>query len=179
MIQPRRRKTSTIPKASKSRSSPKVRTPSASSTSPKSELESFIVRYLPEVASEGRAVLAKIRRLVPGAIELVYDNYNWLVVGFCPSERASDGVLSVVFTPRWITLCFLQNGPTLSDPDGLLRGSGKRVRNIRLESAADLDRRSVRALITEALARARVPIEGKRGRIVIRSISAKQRPRRP
>lgn len=147
--------------------------------SPRAELESFIVRYLPEVAAEGRAALAKIRRLVPGAIELVYDNYNWLVVGFCPSERASDAVLSVVFTPRWITLCFLQNGPMLSDPHGLLRGSGKRVRSIRLESAGDLDGRPVRALITEALARARVPIEGKRGRIVIRSISAKQRPRRP
>ena len=34
--------------------------------------------------------VSTIRRLVPGAVELVYDNYNFLVVGFCPSERASD-----------------------------------------------------------------------------------------
>jgi hypothetical protein len=132
------------------------------------------------VATEGRAALAKVRRLVPGAVELVYDNYNWLVVGFCPSERASDAVLSVVFTPRWITLCFLQNGPRLSDPTGLLRGSGKRVRNVRLESAKDLDKPAVRSLITEVLERARVPIDATdRRRLVIRSISAKQRPRRP
>jgi hypothetical protein len=150
-----------------------------SAHSPRTELESFIVRYTPDVAAEGRAALAKMRRLVPGAIELVYDNYNWLVVGFCPSERASDAVFSIVFTPRWITLCFLQNGPRLSDPEGLLRGSGKRVRSIRLESAKDLDSRPIQELITEALLRARVPIEGKRGRTIIRSISAKQRPRRP
>src|SRR5215217_599568 len=102
--------------------------------SPRSQLEGFIAKYSPAVATEGRAALAKVRRLVPGAVELVYDNYNWLVVGFCPSERASEGVLSVVFAPRWITLCFLQNGPKLSDPAGLLRGSGTRVRNVRLAS---------------------------------------------
>lgn len=149
-------------------------------TSARTQLEAFIAKYSPEVAAEGRAALARLRRLVPPAIELVYDNYNWLVVGFCPSERASDAVLSLVFTPRWITLCFLQNGPRLSDPDRLLRGSGTRVRNIRLESASDLDRPAVRRLIDEALAWARVPIAGGgRRRLIIRSISAKQRSRRP
>jgi hypothetical protein len=148
--------------------------------SPRSQLEAFIAKYTPAVAAEGRSALAKLRRLVPGAVELVYDNYNWLVVGFCPSERASEAVLSLVFAPRWITVCFLQNGPALSDPEGLLRGSGKRVRNIRLASAKDLDQPAVRSLIDEALARAWVPIEATgRGRLVIRSVSAKQRPRRP
>ena len=148
--------------------------------SPRVQLEAFISKYTPAVAAEGRAALKTLRRLVPGAVELVYDNYNWLVVGFCPSERASDAVFSLVFAPRWLSLCFLQDGPDLPDPQGLLRGSGKIVRNVRLESAKDLDSPPVRALITEALARAGVPIDGGgRGRLVIRSISAKQRPRRP
>jgi hypothetical protein len=147
--------------------------------SPQSQLDAFISRYSPEVAADGRAALAKLRRLVPGAVELVYDNYNWLVVGFCPSERASDAVLSLVFAPRWITLCFLQNGPELPDPHRLLRGSGKRVRNVRLESANDLDKPAVQSLIAEALTRAGVPINAGRRRLVIRSVSPKQRPRRP
>jgi hypothetical protein len=147
--------------------------------SPRQQLASFIARYSPEIAAEGRAALTKLRRLVPGANELVYDNYNWLVVGFCPTERPSDAVLSIVFMPRWITLCFLQNGPKLSDPDGLLRGSGKQVRNVRLASAKDLDGAPVRALIAEALERARIPFEGKKRALIIRSISARQRPRRP
>jgi hypothetical protein len=147
---------------------------------PRAQLDRFISKYSSTVAADGRAALAKLRRLVPGAVELVYDNYNFLVVGFCPSERASDAVLSLVFTPRWVSVCFLQAGKALPDPHRLLRGSGTRVRNVRLESAKDVDTPAVRALIKEALARARVPIEsGGRRRLVIRSISAKQRPRRP
>jgi hypothetical protein len=156
------------------------RKPASPTQSPGEQLDRFISKYAPSVAKEGRQALAKMRRLVPGAVELVYDNYNWLVVGFCPSERASEAVLSIVFAPRWITVCFLQNGPDLPDPEGLLRGTGKQVRNVRLESAKDLDKPAIRALVAAALAQADVPIppSGRR-RLVIKSVSAKQRPRRP
>jgi hypothetical protein len=147
--------------------------------SPAQQLDGFITKYSPTVAAQGRKALANLRRRVPGAVQLVYDNYNFLVVGFGPSERASEAVLSLVFTPRWQSVCFLQNGPALPDPEGLLRGGGKRVRNVRLESAKDLDRPAVRALIKAALAEAWVPIDPTaRSRLIIRSISAKQRPRR-
>jgi len=148
--------------------------------SPKAQLERFIKKYSPAVAAQGRAVVSKMRRLIPGAVQLVYDNYNFLVVGFGPSERASEAVLSVIFAPRWISICFIR-GKGLPDPDRLLRGGGNQVRSIRLEGGpGDLDKPAVRALITLALERARVPIDRTaRGRLVIRSISAKQRPRRP
>ena len=148
--------------------------------SPSAQLNDFMAKYSPEVAAAAKAALVRMRRLVPGAVELVYDNYNGLVVGFCPSERASEAVLSIVLYPRWITLCFLQNGPTLPDPAGLLKGSGSRVRNVRLASAKDLDLPPVRALIDSALSVAAEPIDRSgRRRLVIKSISAKQRPRRP
>lgn len=148
--------------------------------SAQAQLDGFMKKYSPKIATEGRAALVKLRRLVPGAVELVYDNYNVLVVGFCPSERASEAVVSLAFAPRWLALCFLQDGPKLPDPHGLLRGSGKQVRNVRLESAKELDRPEVRSLVATALERAKVPIdETARGRLVIRSVSKKQRPRRP
>jgi hypothetical protein len=113
-------------------------------------------------------------------VELVYDNYNALVVGFGPSERASEAVISLALFPKWVTLCFIQNGPQLPDPGRLLKGSGNVVRNVRLESAADLDKPAIRTLIRDALSRARVPFDPKaRRRMVIKSISAKQRPRQP
>jgi len=143
-------------------------------------LAGFISKYSPAIAAEGRAALETLRRLVPGAVELVYDNYNGLVVGFSGSDRPSDAILSLLFTPRWLTLCFLQHGPDLIDPHHLLRGSGTRVRHVRLESAKSLDSRAVRALIEQALARAAVPIDPHaRRRLVIRSVSPRQRPRRP
>ena len=58
---------------------------------PAAQLEAFIRKYTPELAAEGRVALRMLRRLLPGAVELVYDNYQWLVVGFGPSEKASPG----------------------------------------------------------------------------------------
>ena len=144
------------------------------------QFQAFLAKYDRAMAAEARRALTKARALVPGATELVYDNYNALVVGFGPSERASEAVISLAIFPRWITLCFIQNGPDIPDPDGLLKGSGNVVRHLRLESAADLDKPPVKRLIRAALKLAGVPIKktGTR-RMVIKSVSRKQRPRRP
>jgi hypothetical protein len=80
---------------------------------------------------------------------------------------------------KGVSLCFLQ-GAGLPDPKGILRGSGNVVRNIQLDSAATLDRPELRALMKAALDRAKTPMDPKGAhRLTIRSISAKQRPRRP
>jgi len=109
----------------------------------------------------------------------VYDNYNALAIGFGPTERASDAIFSIALYPRWVSLFFLR-GADLADPQELLKGSGKQVRYIVLESAADLDKPAIKALMKRALERCDKPINGAApGRIIIKSISAKQRPRRP
>ena len=143
------------------------------------QFREFLAKFEPAVAAEARRALGKTRALVPGAMELVYDNYNALVVGFGPSERASEAVISLAIFPRWVTLCFIQNGPDIPDPDRLLKGSGNVVRHMRLASADDLDKPPVKRLIRDALKLADVPIKksGTR-RMIIKSISAKQRPRR-
>jgi len=91
------------------------------------QFETFLKKYDPAVAYEGKKCLAKLRKLVPGAIEMVYDNYNFLVVGSCP-----------------------------------------------------MDDSYVRTLIGHALKRAKVGIPiGQKRQFIIKSVSAKQRPRRP
>jgi Domain of unknown function (DU1801) len=115
----------------------------------------------------------------PGCRELVYDNYNALVVGFGPSERASEAVLSLAVYPRWVTLFFMRGG-ALDDPERLLDGSGKQVRSRRLAQAADIDAPGVASLISQAVGHSGAEFgDETRGRLVIRSVSAKQRPRRP
>ena len=139
----------------------------------------FLARYSPDVAACARAVLVRLRKLVPGAVELVYDNYNGLVVGFGATERASDAVLAVALYPRWVTLFFL-DGKRLADPAGLLEGDGKIVRRITLNGPADLDRAAVKALIRQAVRGADPPIDARaRRRMVIKSVSKRQRARRP
>jgi len=148
--------------------------------SPSAQLAAFLAKFTPEVAALARAALVTMRKRLPGAIELVYDNYNALAIGFAPTERASDAVFSIAVFPRRPILCFLQTGAQLPDPDGLLKGDGKQVRHIPLESRGVLDTPAVRALMKEALERADVPFDRRAtSRIVIKSISAKQRPRVP
>jgi hypothetical protein len=146
---------------------------------PEEQLAGFIAKYTPEIGALGQATLAKMRERLPAAIELVYDNYNALAIGFGPTERASDAIFSIALYPRWVSLFFLR-GADLADPQELLKGSGKQVRYIVLESAADLDKPAIKALMKRALERCDKPINGAApGRIIIKSISAKQRPRRP
>lgn len=144
------------------------------------QLSSFIAKFTPPIAALGKAALAKMRERFPNANRMVYDNYNALAVGFVPSERPSEAIFSIAIWPRAVSLFFLQGAPSLPDPKKLLLGSGNIVRHIRLESAADLDKPAIKALMAHALKRAKVPFEpGMRGRLIIKSISAKQRPRRP
>jgi hypothetical protein len=70
-------------------------------------------------------------------------------------------------------------GSTLPDPNKLLQGSGNQNRFIRLESAATLADSQVESLIKAAIEQGETPLPGSgRGKTIIRSVSAKQRPRR-
>jgi hypothetical protein len=143
------------------------------------QLAGFIAKYTPGVARVARAALGTMRKRLPGSVELVYENYNALAIAFSTTDRSSDIVLSIALYPRWVSL-FLMNGPKLPDPYKLLKGGGTRVRHIVLQDAKSLDEPAVKALIDHALALATKPLDRKApSRLVIKSISANQRPRRP
>ena len=142
------------------------------------QLDAFIDKFSPEVAVRTRVELDRMRALLPCAVEMIYDNYNALAIGFGPSERASDAIFSLAVFPRWVTLFFLQ-GARLADPDKLLCGNGTQVRHIRLANPHRLLSPAVRTLILAALEGARVPLSPyTKHRVIVKSISAKQRPRR-
>lgn len=143
------------------------------------QLDSFLAKYTPEIQLQAEAILAKMRARLPHALQLVYDNYNALAIGFGPTERASDAIFSIALYPRWVSLFFLQS-KGLPDPAGLLQGNGSVVRYIVLDGPEHLDSPEVQQLVEQALTRARVPLDPMtKHRIIIKSISANQRPRRP
>jgi Domain of unknown function (DU1801) len=150
-----------------------------SASTPRGQLDSFIEKFSPQVAAIARHALRIMEKRLPGATRIVYDNYNALAIGFGPSDRASDAVFSIAVFPRWVSLFFFQ-GVALSDPDRLLKGTGTRIRHIVLNDARELDLPAIRALMKEALAIADPPIPAhSKAPLIIRSVSAKQRPRRP
>jgi hypothetical protein len=143
------------------------------------QLDGFIDKFTPAVAALTRALLEKAKARIPAATILVYDNYNALAIGFGPNDKAGQAILSLAVMPRWVTLCFLW-GVHLADPHGLLKGGGSRVRHVRLHKPEDFDDPRIDALIAEALEKADHPIDPTAAQqLVIKSISAKQRPRRP
>lgn len=143
------------------------------------ELEGFVAKFTPEVAAMTRAVLKAMRRRYPTAQELVYDNYNALAIGFAPSEKTSTGIFSIAVYPRWVSLFFLQ-AKGVPDPEKLLKGSGNVAKHIVLTSPGDLDLPAIKEMMAAAVevAKAPFPAKGKHA-VVIKSVSAKQRPRRP
>jgi len=142
------------------------------------QLSGFIGKFAPDMQKKIRAVRGALRKRFPTATEMVYDNYNFFVIGYSPTERPSDAILSIASQASGVSICFLQ-GVKLPDPTKRLRGGGSLVRSFRVESLADLKQRDVLALFAAAERNARAPFaKTGRGQLVIRSVSAKQRPRR-
>jgi hypothetical protein len=142
------------------------------------QLEGFLRAYTDAVHSLAHDVLAMVDAKLPGAARLVYENWNATVVGYTPDGKSRHAVCSVATYPRWVNLFFFV-GPDLPDPDGLLRGTGSTVRNVRIESPAQLDQR-VASLLDAAVDQWPYPFDPRRPMsTTVVAVSDKRRPRRP
>jgi hypothetical protein len=142
------------------------------------QLRTFIGKFDPRNQRQIRAVRRAVRQRFPTAFELVYDNYNFLVIGYSPTERPSDAIISIAASASGVGLCFLY-GAKLPDPQHVLLGSGNQTRFIRLPGPDVLTTPDVAALLDAAESQARAPMPPRgRGELIVRSISKKQRPRR-
>jgi hypothetical protein len=139
----------------------------------------FIAKFDPAIARLVRSARTALRKRLPTAVELVYDNYNALAIGFGPNERTSEVIVSLAVFARGVDLYFM-HGATLPDPHGRLQGSGNQGRFIRLQSVAQLDEPAVAALLRAAIRQGKTPLPATgRGYTLVKSVSARQRPRRP
>ena len=147
-------------------------------TDAEKQLKTFIDKFEPKNQILIRSLRKALRKRLPTANELVYDNYNFFVIGYASTERPTDAILSIAAGANGVGMCFIR-GASLPDPKKILLGSGKQTRFIRIESAKVLAIREVEALIAAATAQSKTPFPatGKR-KLIIRSVSAKQRPRR-
>jgi hypothetical protein len=141
------------------------------------QVRGFIAKFEPKHQALIRAARRAMRRRFPTAYELVYDNYNFFVLGYSPTERPSDSIISIASGANGVGLCFIR-GASLPDPKQVLLGAGNQTRFVRLPSAAILSRPEIKALLAAAAASAKPFRKTGKVELVVRSISAKQRPRR-
>jgi hypothetical protein len=141
------------------------------------QLKGFIAKFDLKHQTVIRGARELLRERFPTATELVYDNYNFFVIGYGPTERPSDSIVSIVAAANGVGLCFIR-GASLPDPARNLQGSGKQTRFVRLPSADILKKPEIQTLLKLAADRAETPLPANgKGKLIIRSVSAKQRPR--
>jgi hypothetical protein len=151
-------------------------------TNAETQIASYFAKYEPAMAGFGKALRARLRARLPGFSEIVYvyENQDALLISYSPTERGYEGVCSIALYPDRVQLGFGQ-GAKLSkaDPGGLLQGQGKAVRHVVLNSAADLERAEIEALIVAALKLAKVrPVAGAKGSVILKAAEQKKRARR-
>ena len=82
---------------------------------PEAQVRAFIAKFDPQNRTLIRAVRKALRRRFITAYELAYDNYNFFVLGYSPTDRPSDAVVSMAAGANGVGLCFIR-GATLPDP---------------------------------------------------------------
>src|SRR3954453_10993974 len=110
------------------------------------QVAAFIAKFDKDVAKLTRAARSVLRKRIPAAIEQVYDNYNFLAIGYCTSERTSDCIVSLAVSAKGVALSFY-HGASLADPEKILQGTGSQNRFLRLHSAKTLCEPAVESLI--------------------------------
>ena len=105
-------------------------------SAPPKELIRFLQRFDPairELALDARELVLKV--MAPPN-ESVLDVYV-LAINFGFSERMKDQVVYIGVYTKHINLGFYR-GARMHDPEGVLEGSGKQLRHIKIKSQADL-----------------------------------------
>jgi hypothetical protein len=77
-----------------------------SQASGEQRLAGFIKKFDSKNATLIRSVRTVLRKRLPTANELVYDNYNFFVIGYCSTERPSDCILSIAAGANGVGLSF-------------------------------------------------------------------------
>jgi hypothetical protein len=148
-------------------------------TNADTQLASYFAQYEATIAKLGKALRAKLRARLPGLFEIVYvyENQDALVISYSPSEKGYEGVCSLALYPTEVKLHFGQGAQlSKSDPKKLLQGSGKTVRFVAMNSAADFDRAEIEVLMAAALKLAKLSLDPRaQGSVILKAESQKKR----
>ena len=113
-------------------------------------LDALLTSRPDDVAETMHATCAALRKAAPEATEHIFETY---VIGslFTFTGKAGGAFCHPVAYQNHVNLGF-NRGAELDDPEGLLEGTGKLIRHIRIEKPATLRKRGVQKLIRQAIA---------------------------
>ena len=141
---------------------------------PRAEYLEFLQPFGAEIRALALAAREMVLRAAPGCSELIYDAYNAVTSGYSYTGRPSDAFIHLPVYARWVNIGF-NRGSLLKDPEGLLVGSGRWIRHIRIEKADDLKAPALQALVKAAVENAVMPALPQKAESVVRAIYPRKR----
>ncbi len=146
---------------------------------PNEELIRFLAVYEQSVSELGLKLREMVLAEAPTATELIYDAYSAVAIAFTFTERLKEAFCHIAVYSKHVNLGF-NHGATLPDPDGVLAGSGKQIRHIKVGNADELANPQLRHFLKLAIQQAKsecdVPPKKVATAIVKATKGAKRRP---
>jgi hypothetical protein len=117
------------------------------------DVDEFFGTSADDVASIARAARRLVLAVLPDARETL-DRAD-RIVGYSTGPRAIKDLWAGIAPHRSHVNLQLANGALIDDPTGLVEGTGKRVRHVKLRAVDEVDRPELRRLLEASLARHR------------------------
>lgn len=117
------------------------------------EVDQFLEICTADVRGMTEEARKLVKRLIPDAVEKVHP--GWKVVAYSFTDGMKDAICAVAPLQNRININFFR-GSELSDPAGLLEGSGKRSRHVKITDKNILGSKDLADLIATGAAIARL-----------------------
>ncbi|MBA2718851.1 MAG: DUF1801 domain-containing protein [Chloroflexi bacterium] len=121
----------------------------AAETNIEVEVDRLLGDIPPEIQAICRALRATIRSEVPKAVEQV--DFGNRLIAFGRSMKMAGLLFAIIPHGSWVNLQ-LADGVDLADPDGLIEGTGKRIRHVKVRSIEEASSAPLLAIVRAQLA---------------------------
>jgi hypothetical protein len=113
------------------------------------DVDRLLSEHPPQIQAIERALRVTIRSAFPAAVEQV--DFGNKLIAFGRSMKVRGLLFAIIAHRNWVNLQ-LADGAVLPDPDGLVEGTGTRIRHVKIRSVEAASSPSVVALIEAELA---------------------------
>lgn len=134
----------------------------------------FLAPYPGATQALARAVRLRLIALLPDCVETVWDATNTAGLAYGFTEHNRDHFIHLPTYTKYVNIGFSQ-GASLRDPEGRLKGTGARIRHIRLDRPEELDDPYLIDLIEQAVASAVRPQGEVEARTIVRVMEGPKR----
>ena len=112
-------------------------------------IEEFLVGYSPDMQAVSRTLRAMVKHAMPQANEVLFARDNHFAYGM--SESMRDRIVYICPMRDYVRLGFMYGG-FLPDPEGMLVGTGKRLRHVKVRTLQGADDPAIERLLEAAWA---------------------------